>query len=117
MKSDNKERKYSDAKVLGILLRFAKPYRFQLILGIFLTMVTVMINLLPAYVQGEIIGILDNPAFSSQDKLTRTLILIAAFMGIVVIGIGISYVGGMLIQNVGQKILVGIRRDVFLKIE
>ena len=117
MNNDKFERKFKDRDVLKILLGFAKPYKFQFILGLILLMITVMINLLPAYIQGEIIGILDNPALNNHNKLVQVLILIAIFVSLAIAGVLISYIGNMLIQNVGQKILVKIRHDVFTKIE
>lgn len=110
-------RKYKDSTIIKRLSHFAKPYKFGFVLALFLTIILVVIDLIPPFIQGEIVGILDNKEILNQEKLNLSLIYIGVFVVIALIGAFINYYNSMLLQKLGQKILLKIRHDVFCHIE
>lgn len=110
-------RKYKDSIIIKRLSSFAKPYVAWFVLALFLTIILVVIDLLPPFIQGEVVGILGDSLLTNQEKLARSFIYIGFFVIVASIGAFINYYNSMLLQKLGQKILLSIRHDVFCHIE
>ncbi len=132
------KRQMSDRALFKRLWHYLAPYKFKFIFAIFLTILTVLIQLIPALLQGQIIGLLDadlaskanEPAvrlaqnlmekynYTAPDaKLFASIIIVIAFVIILVISSVIMYVTRMMLNKASQKIIVNIRMDAFTHIE
>lgn len=119
----NKEaiRNYSDKELFGRLFKYIKPYLAEFILCLVLVFVIVLVELLPSYILGEIINILNDESkiFNnvSIDKLSLILIICVSFVALYIGELLINYFYQMLLQRVGQNLVYEIRRETFAHIE
>ncbi len=115
---DNKNiRTYKDRTVLVRLLKYAKRVRWAFIISLLFTAILVAIDLTPAYLEGELIGVLGNTDLTNDYKIKFTIILLSIY-GCVIIGAAfLNYFNSMLLQKAGQRIVLEIRKEVFVKIE
>ncbi len=115
---DNKNiRTYKDRTVLVRLLKYAKRVRWAFIISLLFTAILVAIDLTPAYLEGELIGVLGNADLTNDYKIKFTIILLSIY-GCVIIGAAfLNYFNSMLLQKAGQRIVLEIRKEVFVKIE
>lgn len=142
---DNKNVKaYKDSSVIKRLFVYLKPYIPAFILALVLTIVTVVVDLLPAYFEGLLIGILGldftnfDPEYLKNNKgmldfanniMTNyslsikqfkeiiSLLLVIIFVIVIIVSVFVGYFTRMLLQKTGQKIIMKLRRDVFIHIE
>lgn len=115
---DNKNiRTYKDKAIIRRLLRFAKPVKWYFLISILFTAILVLVDLLPAFLEGELIGALQDETKTNGDKMTFTLILLGSYAIVIVASAFLNYYNTMLLQKAGQKIVLNIRREVFVKIE
>ena len=142
---DNKNvRAYKDSSVIKRLYKYLKPFLPSFILALFLTILVVGVDLLPAYLEGLLIGVLGldftnlDPEYIKANKamldfatnimgtysLTLkqfkeifALILLLSFVVVIIVSVLIGYFMRMLLQKTGQKIIMRMRKDVFVHIE
>ena len=138
---DNRNiKKYKDSNLVKRLAKYMKPVLPQFILALFLTIIIVLVDLLPAFLEGNIIGVLqiDLSSTKSSDKFLIdicnnlmdkysidlktcqyyiSLALVGFYVVIVIFGAIINYVCQLILQKSGQKIVMNLRRDVFWHIE
>ncbi len=137
---DNKRIKaYSTGVVIKRLLSYLKPYKAKFILSIIITLLVVLIGLIPAVIQGTVIGILSLEVFGdtndpllwdianyfmnnygitlSNFKLYSSLIIIASYVLVIIITSVISYKAMMILQKIGQGIIKTLREETFVHIE
>lgn len=119
----NKEaiRNYSDKELFHRLFKYIKPYLAEFILCLVLVFVIVLVELIPSYILGEIINILNDESkiFNnvSIDKLSLILIICVSFVALYVLQLLINYFYQMLLQRVGQNLVYEIRKETFAHIE
>lgn len=115
---DNKDfvRSYKDSELIKRLVGFLKPYKWQFITGLLVTILLVLLDLVPSYLIGVLINILDSQNDINQ-KILYVSILIGGYFVLIVFVSIITYFNTMLLQKVGQKILYDIRHQVFNHIE
>ncbi len=137
---DNKKIKtYSSGQVIKRLLSYMKPYIGRFIIAILLTIVTVLIELIPALIEGNIIGILSLDKFSEHNderllsianyfmnsynvtlaefKLYSSFIIVGVYILIIVANAFIAYYSTMILQRIGQGIVKKLREETFIHIE
>ena len=137
---DNKKIKtYSNSVIIKRLLSYIKPYRRNFIFAIILTLVTVAMELIPALIQGTIIGILSLDVFNTANdeglmnianyfmnlwnislsdfKLYASLTIIGGYVVIILLNSFISYFSVMILQRIGQNIVKKLREETFVHIE
>ena len=115
---DNKNiRTYKDSVVFGRLMRYAVKVIGYFIAALFMTALLVVVDLLPAYLNGELIGILQDATISGDDKIRSAVWMLVLFSIVLVVSAILGYFNTMILQKAGQKIVLNIRRDVFVKIE
>lgn len=115
---DNKNIKtYKDKAILKRLLHYAKPVWLSLILSLCFTILLVMVDLLPAFLEGELVGILDSKTATAQEKTQFTILLVSSYAIVIAGAALLNYFNTMLLQKAGQKIVMTIRKEVFVKIE
>ncbi len=119
----NKEniRKYSDKELYQKLFTYLRPVLFKFILALFLVLIIVLLDLLPSFLTGEVINILNNESkyFSSYTGSTLNLIglLVLSYVGVLVVSLFINYFYQHLLQNIGQNMIYEVRSDTFNHIE
>ncbi|MGM9970228.1 MAG: ABC transporter ATP-binding protein [Anaeroplasma sp.] len=142
---DNKNIKtYKDFNIVKRLAIYMKPIWGYFILALVLTAVIVFVDLLPAFLEGRLIGILgldllnDNLEYLeankaaiefankimsnfswtlSEFKLYISLLLVLLYTIIIIIAAFINYYTKMILQKSGQKIVMKLRKDTFVHIE
>ncbi|MDE5547040.1 MAG: hypothetical protein K2I88_06200, partial [Anaeroplasmataceae bacterium] len=115
---DNKNiRTYKDSTVLKRLLKYAGKEKWSFILSFLFTALLVVVDLTPAYLEGELIGVLDNASKPLQDKIIFIIILLCSYAAIVAGSAFLNYFNSMMLQKAGQRIVRDVRREVFVKIE
>jgi ABC-type multidrug transport system, ATPase and permease components len=115
---DNKNIKtYKDKAIFKRLLKYASRVKWMFILSLFFTAILVGVDLLPAFLEGELIGTLQDEALSNAYKMNFTLILLGGYAAIIVASCFLNYFNTMMLQKAGQKIVLDIRKEVFVKIE
>ncbi len=119
----NKEyiRNYSDKELFKRLFTYIKPYLFKFILCLILVFIIVLIDLVPSYILGEVINILNDEsrifASSTLDKLSLIKIICGVYVAVYFISLLFNYCYQMLLQHVGQSLVYEIRRETFSHIE
>ncbi|MBQ9520326.1 MAG: ABC transporter ATP-binding protein [Acholeplasmatales bacterium] len=115
---DNKHiKKYKDSVIIKRLLKYARPYIWEFIFSIVLTLLVVAAQLMPAYLEGEVIGALASVELTNQEKLSKAFLLFMFFLGFLLVASVINYFSSMILQKAGQKVVLNIREDVFTHIE
>ena len=142
---DNKNiKKYKDSEVIKRLLSYMKGHRKTFFICLFLTLLFILVDLLPALIEGNLIGILNldinstdpkylktnetlinftrwmikNFSFVNEDnyKLSISLFFVSIFGMVIILSAIMHYVSNILLQRMGQKIIMKIREDVFIHI-
>ncbi|MCM1131226.1 MAG: ABC transporter ATP-binding protein/permease [Roseburia sp.] len=108
---------YKDKTVLKRLLKYAKKERVAFLLSFLFTALLVVVDLMPAYLEGELIGILDNAQKTYQEKMTFIIILMCSYAAVIAGSAFLNYFNSMMLQKAGQRIVRDVRREVFVKIE
>ncbi len=115
---DNKNiRTYKDKAVLSRLLHYAGRVKWAFILSFLFTAMLVVVDLMPAYLEGELVGILGSGDYTNSYKIKYIAILLSIYVIIIIGSAFLNYFNSMLLQKAGQKIVLEIRREVFVKIE
>ena len=115
---DNKNiRTYKDRVVFSRLMKYASKYIWYFVASLAITALLVVVDLLPAYLNGELIGILQDINISGDQKIKSAMWMFVLYMIVLVVSAVLGYFNTMLLQKTGQKIVLNIRKDVFVKIE
>ncbi len=142
---DNKKiRTYKDKEIIKRLFLYMKPVLHIFIIALLLTAVVVATDLIPAFLEGRLIGILSLDIYSTdaeyiqankgmldlasnlmnrfswdekEFKLYTALICVGFYVIIIVITAVANYNSKLMLQRAGQKIVMNLRRDVFVHIE
>ncbi|MBR6072423.1 MAG: ABC transporter ATP-binding protein [Acholeplasmatales bacterium] len=125
--------------VIKRLLSYIKPYRVMFIVALIMILFTVAMELIPAVIQGSVIGILSLDVFSENNdanlmnianyyinnygitlkefKLYSSFIIIGSYIFVIVLNGFITYKGIMILQRIGQSIVRKLREEAFVHIE
>jgi len=115
---DNKNiRTYKDSVIIGRLLKYARPVIWYFVLALFLTAILVAVDMLPAFLQGELIGTLQDSSLSNSDKMSFAVMLLIIYLVVIITSAVLNFFNTMMLQKAGQKVVLNVRRDVFVKIE
>lgn len=102
----------ADRTIIMRLVKYAKPFTKDFILSAFLMLADVAVSALAPVLIGLSIRIIgDNRSISA--KMYQFLWLAIIFLGIIAVVSVIIYYQNWLLQQAGQKIVYGIRMDVF----
>ena len=82
---DNKNiRTYKDSVIIGRLLRYARPVIWYFVLALFLTAILVAVDMLPAFLQGELIGTLQDSNITNNDKMSFAVFLLIIYLVVII---------------------------------
>ena len=107
------DRHMADGELIRRMAVYAKPYWKQFVLVFFVMLVSVSFDILaPAFV-GDIQGIIKQGGFEMSYLMAR----VAVYGGIMVLSLVATYIQSRILHRLGQKILSGLRQDIFRHIE
>lgn len=114
-KDNTRER--SDKEVLVRLFRYTLPYKKQFFIIFFLMIIGVAIQMLPALFIGHTVDIASNVSMTKDERVSYIIIMGVVMLFVMITGNLISYFQELMLQKVGQKTVVAIRKEVFAHIE
>lgn len=109
-KSD--DRHMADGEIIKRLAVYAKPYWKQFALALAVMLVSIIYDLVSPLIVGHI-----EKTIAGQFELGYLFTVVAGYAGILVVSMICTYIQAMLLQKTGQKILSGLRMDLFTHIE
>lgn len=109
-------RERSDKEVVRRLIGYLKPHSGAFIISVLLMFTTIALQLLPPFLIGLIIDLLDS-GLTQNVIVLRIVWYSIGFIALLVASFSVIYIQNMMLQRIGQKIVVTIREDVFAHIE
>lgn len=115
----NKEisRRYSDKELFKRLFKYIKPVLPKFILCLFLVVVIVLIELLPSYITGEVVNILNGEPQLFKNTNIETIVLIRYILSglilVYLLELIVNYIYSMTLQHLGQDLIYEIRKETF----
>ncbi len=106
------DRNMKDSEITKRILIYAKPYWKNFILVLVILIFSISYDILSPLILGNIEELVKNDF--EMDELYRQLVV---YVGILVVTIVCTYSQAMILQVTGQKILSGLREDVFAHVE
>lgn len=107
------ERKMDDKELIKRLLYYARPYKKEFLLILFIMIVSIMYDIIGPFMIGELQDVIKTPGF----QMNEVLRLVFTYASILVVSMICTYFQAIILQKVGQKILSKIRMDTFTHIE
>lgn len=106
------ERKMKDGILIKRLLKYAKPYRKNFVIVGFLMIISIAYEILSPLIIGYI-----EELVRLDFELKSLYISVGIYASVLVVSLASSYVQAILLQITGQKIVSGLREEVFTHIE
>ena len=106
------DRHMKDGEIVRRLLGYAKPYRSQFIFVGFIMLIGIAYDILSPTIIGKVTDLIKD-----DFELPELYRLVAAYAGILIVSMVCVYVQAIVLQKVGQKIISGMREDLFTHIE
>ena len=106
------DRKMKDKELIRRLLHYAKPYRSQFVIIIFLMIVSILYDVLAPLMVGNI-----EELIRLDFELKYLFIRVGVYASILIVSVVCMYLQSIMLQKTGQKILSAIRKDLFEHIE
>ena len=106
------DRHMKDGEIVRRLLAYARPYRGQFLFVGCIMLVGIAYDILSPTIIGKVTDLIKD-----DFELPELYRLVAAYAGILIVSMVCVYVQAIVLQKVGQKIISGIREDLFTHIE
>lgn len=106
-----------DARLVRRLLRYLKPYRWQVALSAFLLLVLSNAMLAWPYVFKLIVNVLTNGALGAEAKSHSLTLLVMMFFGLICLRVVAEYASTLLINVIGQRVMYDMRTQLFSHIQ
>ena len=106
------ERHMKDSEIIRRIAKYAKPYRGQYVLVFFLMVLSIGEAVFSPLIVSSIEGVV-----KTDFEMGELLVRVGAYGAIILVSLGCSYLQAILLQKIGQKIIVAIREDLFVHIE
>ena len=106
------DRNIPDSEIIKRLLVYAKPYWKSFVGVLFLTLLSIVYDVISPWLIGEIQGII-----KTDFELNSLFWILAVYVSILLVTLLCSYAQAIILQKVGQKIVSKIRMDLFAHIE
>ena len=106
------DRNMKDSEIVRRLLVYAKPHIKSFVLVGFIMLFSISYEIVSPLMIGKIERLL-----TEQFEMSRLIGYVAIYASVLVLSLISSYVQAIVLQKVGQKILSGLRKDVFMHIE
>lgn len=106
------DRHMKDSEIIRRLLRYAKPYAGSFIFVGFIVLFGIAYDIISPMIIGRITDLI-----KSDFELSPLFRMVAIYAGILLVSMVCTYVQAVVLQRVGQKIISGMREDLFTHIE
>ncbi len=106
-----------DARLVKRLLQYLKPYRWRVMLAVFLLLVTSASTLAWPYILKHVVEVLVDAGISEAEQIHSVGILAAILAGLLLIQFVSEYLSALLVAILGQRIMYDIRMQVFSHIQ
>ena len=101
-----------DGEIIRRLMAYAKPYRGKFLFVGCIMLVGIAYDIISPTIIGKVTDLIKD-----KFELSELYRLVAIYAGILVVSMTCVYVQAIVLQKVGQKIISGIREDLFTHIE
>ncbi len=106
-------RERSDSEILIRLLKYLKPHKKKFIITMILMFFSIIFQLVPSLLIGVTIDVIIDESILYDDKLAYLLYISIGFIIILSSGTAIQYFQSLWLQEIGQKIILVMRQEVF----
>ncbi len=106
------DRHMKDGEIVRRLLAYAKPFRGQFFFVGFIVLLGIAYDILSPTIIGKVTDLI-----KADFELRELFRLVAIYAGILVVSVTCTYIQAIVLQKVGQKIISGLREDLFTHIE
>jgi ATP-binding cassette subfamily B protein len=102
-----------DARLVKRLLGYLKPYRWRVVLAVFLLLIISASTLTWPYILKHVVEVLVSAEIAEAEQIRSVGILAAILAGLLLIQFTSEYLSALLVTILGQRIMYDIRMQVF----
>lgn len=106
------DRNMKDGEIIKRLLKYAKPYTGSFVFVGFIVLFGIAYDVISPMIIGNITELI-----KGDFELAPLFGMVAVYAGILIVSMVCTYVQAVVLQRVGQKIISGMREDLFTHIE
>ena len=106
------DRNMKDSEIAKRLLVYAKPYKWNFVLVLFIMLFSIAYDIAAPLLVGEIEKII-----AGSFALSQLYLLVAIYASILLVSLAGTYLQALILQKTGQKIISSLRTDLFSHIE
>ena len=106
-------REKPDKEILSRLISYLKPHKKRFIIVLVMMLIGIVVQLVPSLIIGVTIDVVISESLSTAEKLNYLLYLAGGFVLLLVIAFNIEYRQALWLQEIGQKIILTMRQQLF----
>jgi ATP-binding cassette subfamily B multidrug efflux pump len=106
-------REKPDKEILSRLISYLKPHKKRFIIVLVMMLIGIVVQLIPSLIIGVTIDVVISETLSTAEKLNYLVYLAGGFILLLVIAFNIEYRQALWLQEIGQKIILTMRQQVF----
>ena len=106
-------REKPDKEILTRLISYLKPHKKRFIIVLVMMLIGIVVQLIPSLIIGVTIDVVISETLSNTEKLNYLVYLAGGFVLLLVIAFNIEYRQALWLQEIGQKIILTMRQQVF----
>ena len=110
-------REKPDKEILSRLISYIQPHKKRFILVLIMMLISIVVQLIPSLIIGITIDVVISETLSIAEKLNYLVYLGAGFALLMVAAFNIEYRQSLWLQEIGQKIILTMRQEVFEHIQ
>ena len=110
-------REKPDKEILSRLISYIQPHKKRFILVLIMMLISIVVQLIPSLIIGITIDVVISETLSVAEKLNYLVYLGAGFALLMVVAFNIEYRQSLWLQEIGQKIILTMRQEVFEHIQ
>lgn len=106
-------REKPDKEILSRLISYLKPHKKRFIIVLVMMLIGIVVQLIPSLIIGVTIDVVISETLSTTEKLNYLVYLAGGFVLLLVIAFNIEYRQAFWLQEIGQKIILTMRQQLF----
>lgn len=110
-------REKPDKEILSRLISYIKPHKKRFIFVLVLMLISIIVQLVPSLIIGVTIDVVISETLTVNEKLNYLVYLGVGFALLMVVAFNIEYRQSLWLQEIGQKIILSMRHEVFEHIQ
>jgi ATP-binding cassette subfamily B multidrug efflux pump len=110
-------REKPDKEILSRLISYIQPHKKRFILVLVLMLISIIVQLVPSLIIGVTIDVVISETLTVNEKLNYLVYLGVGFALLMVVAFNIEYRQSLWLQEIGQKIILSMRQEVFEHIQ